>query len=143
MPALPSTSGRWVSACVFAVLLSSHVFAADEADTGSHFDNIDIVDATLAGKVSVTRVGSEPSPNNLLSVFAGLKNKTSHRLDLEVETIYQDVSGNSLNAGSWIHLSLMPYEEKEYRSTSISEPFDPDAMTAHFLIRVRRASKTK
>ncbi len=109
-----------------------------EPDSDSTFDNLDIVDAGLKGKLAVLRVGSEPSANDLLSVFAGFKNKTPHALTIEVETIYQDASGNALNAGSWVRLVLGPHEEKEYRSTSISEQFDSSSMSPHFLIRVRR-----
>lgn len=108
--------------------------AGDETDAGSSFDNLDIVDAGLNGKVAVMRVGSQLAENNLLSVFAGLKNKTAHRLALEVETIYKDKAGNALNAGSWIALTLKPHEEREYRSSSIS------VEAVDFLIRVRRAT---
>jgi len=102
-------------------------------DAGSGFDNLEIVDAGLTGKMTVLRVGSESSANNLLSVFAGLKNKTAHRFALEVERIYRDKDGNALNAGSWIPITLKPHEEREYRSTSISEE------AVDFLIRVRLA----
>ena len=108
--------------------------AGEGTDAGSGFDNLEIVGAGLNGKVAVLRVGSEPSANNLLSVFAGLKNKTANRLALEVETIYKDEDDNALNAGSWISLTLKPHEEREYRSTSIS------VEAVDFLIRVRRAA---
>jgi len=111
---------------------------AAPADPDLTFDNID-VDAGLKGKLAILRVGSEPSANNLLSVFAGLKNKTARSLNLQVQTIYKDSEGNPLNAGSWITLTLKAHEEREYRSTSISELFDPNAVEAPFLIRVRRA----
>src|SRR5271155_3856930 len=75
---------------------------AEGTDAGSSFDNLELLDAGLNEKLAVLRVGSEPSANNLLSVFAGLKNKTERRLALEVETIYKDKDGNALNAGSWI-----------------------------------------
>ena len=108
---------------------------AGGADAGSGFDNVEIADASLNGKLTVLRVGSQPTPNNLLSVFAGLKNKTAHRLDLEVQTIYKDKEGNALNSGSWIPMTLKPHEEQEYRSASISE------LATDFLVRVRRAPK--
>lgn len=113
---------------------ASPATTAEGTDAGSSFDNLEFADAGLNGKLAILRVGSEPSANNLLSVFAGLKNKTEHRLALEVETIYKDKDGNALNAGSWIPLTLKPHEEKEYRSTSIS------AEAVDFLVRVRRAS---
>ena len=106
--------------------------ADEETDAGSSFDNIEIVDAGLNEKMAVLRVGSQVAENNLLSVFAGLKNKTAHRLALEVETIYKDKAGNALNAGSWIPFTLKPHEEREYRSTSITE------QAVDFLIRIRR-----
>jgi len=117
-------------------LLAGMRAAAQGTDAGSTFDNLEIVDAALNTKVAVLRVGSQLAENNLLTVFAGFKNKTERRLALEVETIYKDKSGNTLNAGSWIPLTLDAHEEKDYRSTSISV----DAVD--FLIRVRRAQKT-
>jgi len=105
---------------------------ADEGSgAGSAFDNIEIVDESLNGQVAILRVGSQPEENGLLTVFAGLKNATGHRLDLEVETIYKDQSGNDLNAASWIPLTFKPHEEKSYRSASIS------SRAVDFLIRVR------
>lgn len=107
---------------------------ARERSSGSSFDNLEFADSSLEGKIAVLRVGSEPTATNLLSVFAGLKNKTSHRLEIEVQTLYKDKAGNALNSGSWIGLTLKPHEEFEYRSASISEA------AADFLVRVRKAS---
>lgn len=104
----------------------------DEAGD-SNFDNLDIIDSSLNGKLGVLRVGSEVGENNLLAVFAGLRNKTAHRLNLQVETIYKDKDGNALNAGSWILFPLDSHDEKEYHSSAISEA------AVDFLIRVRRA----
>jgi len=134
-PAMPAQAQVQPSAQAQArnAQLASADNTSANADSGSSFDNLDIVDPGLNGQLAVLRVGSEMSPNNLLSVFAGLKNKTAHRLTLNVETIYKDKAGNALNSGSWIPLVLKAHEEKEYRSTSISE----DA--ADFLIRVQRA----
>ena len=101
-------------------------------DSDSDFNNLEVVDAALNTKISLLRIGSRRGSNNLLSVFAGLKNNTGHHLTLEIETIYKDKAGNELNTGSWITLKLSPHGETDYRSASISE----DA--AHFLIRVRR-----
>ena len=107
--------------------------AVQSSDTDSSFDNLDIVDPRLNGKLAILRVGSEVGANNLLSVFAGLRNKTARRLALEVQTIYKDKDGNAINSGSWISFVLKPHEEKEYRSASISEE------AVDFLVRVRRA----
>jgi hypothetical protein len=115
---------------------TSHGSAGEETDAGSSFDNLEIVGAGLNGKLAILRVGSQLAENNLLSVFAGLKNKTPHRLALEMETIYHDKSGDALNVGSWIPVTLKPHEEQEYRSASISEE------AVDFLIRVRRAPDT-
>jgi hypothetical protein len=112
-------------------LLTSVADADEETSSGSSFDNLDIVDASLNEKVAVLRVGSQLGDNNLLTVFAGLKNKTGRRVALEVETIYKDKDGNALNAGSWIPMTLKPYEECEYRSASISEE------AVDFLVRIR------
>jgi hypothetical protein len=103
------------------------------------FDNVDVTDASLNGKLAITRVGSEKTEAHLLSIFAGLKNKTSRRLDLEVETIYKDKWGSPLsgNSASWIPMTLKPHEEAEYRSVSISDE------AADFLVRVRRAEEAK
>ena len=111
--------------------------AGEGTDLGSSFDNLDVADASLNGKVTVLRVGSEVGQNNLLTVFAGLKNMTAQRLALEAQTIYKDKTGNALNAGSWIAVTLKPHEEREYRSASISE----DAVD--FLIRIRRTPTVK
>jgi hypothetical protein len=116
------------------VLLADNANGSEGSDADSSFDNLDLVDDSLKGKLAVMRVGSEPSANDLLSVFAGLKNKTARRLNLEVQTIYKDQDGNALNAGSWIPMTLKPHEEREYRSTSIT------VAAVDFLIRVRRAS---
>lgn len=116
-----------------ATVVSDHGNMAG-MDAGSDFDNIDFVDASLNGKLTVLRVGSQPSPNGLLSIFAGLKNKTARQLDLELQTIYKDQEGNQLNEGSWIPFTLKPHEEKEYHSTSIS------SLSVDFLVRVRRAT---
>ncbi len=105
----------------------------DRTDIGSTFDNLEITDDSLKGKLAILRVGSEPSANDHLSVFVGLKNRTSHPLALQVQTLYKDKAGDSLNAGSWIPMTLKSHEETEYRSTSIS------ADAVDFLVRVRRA----
>jgi len=103
-------------------------------DDGLSFDNIDVTDTSLNGQLAVLRVGSEPTANNLLSVFAGLKNKTDQNLYLEVQTIYKDKIGNALNKGSWVPLTLKPHEETEYRSSAISEA------AVDFLVRIRRGA---
>jgi len=151
MRAFELNPAKWAALCVLLVsdwaganpqpspmpaqnsLPANNAHAGRGADADSSFDNLDVVDDSLKGKLAVLRVGSEPSANNLLSVFAGLKNKTVRRLNLEVQTIYKDQEGNALNAGSWIPMTLKPHEEREYRSTSITEE------AVDFLIRVRRA----
>ena len=149
MRAVRLKPAKWAALCAFIVsgclsanpqsspVPAQNVPPADngnaDAAADSSFDNLDIVDDSLKGKVAVLRVGSERAQNNLLSVFAGLKNKTGHRLALEMETIYKDKEDNALNAGSWIPMTLKPHEEKEYHSASISE------QAVDFLIRVRRA----
>jgi hypothetical protein len=105
-------------------------------DTGADFNNIEIVDASIEAKLEIARIGSRRGANHLLSVFAGLRNKTNLKLDLEIETIYKDKSGNELNTGSWIHFTLAPHAEQDYRSSAISEG------AVDFLIRVRHARST-
>jgi hypothetical protein len=102
-------------------------------DKDSDFNNIEIVDPALESKLDVVRIGSRRGANNLLGVFAGLKNKTAHKLELEIETIYRDSAGNDLNTGSWIHLTLDARAQQDYRSAAISEA------AVDFLIRVRVA----
>jgi hypothetical protein len=97
------------------------------------FNNLEIVDSSLEPKLEIVRVGSQLGANNLLGVFAGLKNKTGRRLDLELETIYKNKAGSELNKRSWIRLSVAPHKETDYRSSAISEE------AVDFLIRVRRA----
>jgi hypothetical protein len=103
------------------------------SDTEADFNNIEIVDSSLEPRLDVARIGSRRGSNNLLAVFAGLRNKTAHKLELEIETIYKDPSGNALNTGSWIRFTLAPHDEKDYRSAAISEG------AVDFLIRVRLA----
>jgi len=139
--ALTFKPAAWTTLCV---LLASGIWigsanASHGSDNDTSFDNLDIIDSSLNSKLTVLRVGSEASANGLLSVFAGLKNITSHTLNLQVETMYKDNEGNPVNAGSWITLSLKPHEEREYRSTSITVRYDPNLMDANFLIRIRRA----
>jgi hypothetical protein len=139
---LPGSSGSVLVTQSSATSTSSSaaspapVTTTDTEDTnaGSVFDNLDVVDSSLQGKLAILRVGSEQSANDLLSVFAGLKNRTERRLNLEVETIYKDKTGGALNSGSWISVTLRPHEEKEYRSTSISD------QATDFLVQVRRAA---
>jgi hypothetical protein len=140
MRAVKLGPAKWVGLCVLLIsvyvsanLLTSDANADEAMDAGSNFDNLDVVDASLNGKVAILRVGSQLGDNNLLAVFAGLKNRTAHRLALEVETIYKDKDGDTLNAGSWIPMTLTPYEERQYRSASISEE------AVDYLVRVRRA----
>jgi hypothetical protein len=108
---------------------------ASTANPSSTFDNVEVVDRSLAGKLAITRAGSQPGENGLLTVFAGLKNKTGKRLHLEVETIYRDSLGHDLNAESWIPVTLQPHEDRDYSSASIS------AQATDFLVRVRRPAK--
>jgi hypothetical protein len=105
-------------------------------DKDSDFNNIEIVDAALESKLELVRVGSNRGANNLLGVFAGIRNKTARRLELEIETIYKDQAGNELNTGSWIPVTLPPHEQQDYRSSAISEA------AVDFLIRVRRARQS-
>jgi hypothetical protein len=102
------------------------------------FDNLEIVNPSLKDKLAVLRVGAGRSDSNLLSVFAGVKNKTAHPLDLEMQTVYRDKDGNSLTdgRGSWIAINLKPHEETQYRSVAISE----DA--TDFVVRIRHAPGT-
>jgi hypothetical protein len=102
-------------------------------DADSDFNNIEIVDPVLEPKLDLERIGSRRGANNLLTVFAGIRNKTARKMEIEIETIYKDQGGNVLNTGSWIEFTLQPHEEQDYRSSAISEA------AVDFLIRVRRA----
>jgi hypothetical protein len=106
---------------------------ASADDTGSSFDNLELVDAGLSRKLAVLRVGSDRTASNLLSIYAGLKNKTGHVLEIEAQTIYKDKSDTALNdgKGSWIPMQLKAREQTEYRSVSLS----PDAVD--FMVRIR------
>jgi hypothetical protein len=133
MCAINHRTAGWMGLCL--LIVSAFVFCARATDSSkdSTFDNLDVVDQALIGKLAVLRVGSEVGENKLLSVFAGMKNKTARVLNLEVQTIYKDEFGNALNSGSWIPFTLKPHEEKEYHSASIS------MQAVDFLVRVRRA----
>ena len=105
---------------------------AGSGDAGFDFTNVEIVDDSLKNKVELLRIGSRRGTNNLLAVFAGLKNATGHKLSLEVETVYKDKGGHELNKGSWIRIALKAHEENDYRSSAITEE------AVDFVIRVRR-----
>jgi hypothetical protein len=109
------------------------------SDIATAFDNVELVNPSLAGKLIILRVGSNRTEINLLSVFVGLKNKTAHVLQIEVQTIYKDKSGQALTegTGNWIQMKLKPHEEVQYRSVAISE----DA--TDFLVRIRRAASVQ
>ena len=109
--------------------------AAAPADNASGFDNVDLLDDGLTGKLSVLRVGSDRSDENLLSILAALKNLTGRPLRLEAQTVYKDANGNWMNGGraGWISLELKPHSQLNYRSESLSV----DAKD--FLVRIRMA----
>ncbi len=129
--------------CMFAPLVwPVQTAAADDAlvpgepaDTASGFDNVDLVDGSLTGKLGVVRVGSDRSDENLLSILAALKNLTDRTLKLEAQTLYKDASGNWMNGGraGWIAVDLKPHGQFNYRSESLSV----DA--SDFLVRIRLA----
>jgi hypothetical protein len=104
----------------------------------SGFDNLEIVTPDLKGRVAILRVGSDRTDSNLLSVFAGVRNRTGHRLEIEMQTVYRDKEGKPLTdgLGSWIPITLKPHEETQYRSVAISE----DA--TDFVVRIRHAPGT-
>ena len=104
-----------------------------EHDEQYYRNNLDIVDDVLKPKLDLTHIDAQRSRNNLLVVTLGVSNKTGHKVDLEVETVYRDKSGNELNTGSWIPFTLQPHGDLNYRSSSISEA------AVDFLIRVRKA----
>jgi hypothetical protein len=100
------------------------------------FDNLEIVSPGLKSRLTVTRVGSDRTDDNLLTVFAGLKNKSSRPLPIEVQTLYKDKRDHSLSDGrkSWVPLTLKPHEEMQYRSVAISEA------ATDFVVRIRHAA---
>lgn len=116
--------------------LPANLACAAPADTDSEagFDNVDVLDTALNGKLSVVRVGSQRTNTNLLSIFASLKNLTDHALTIQAQTLYKDGDGNWLDGGKagWLTLQLKPHEELEYRSASLSDE------AQDFLVRVRR-----
>jgi hypothetical protein len=104
-----------------------------EVDQRDYRNNLDIVDDVLKPKLDLVSINAQRGRNNLLVVTLSLSNKTSHKVDLEVETVYKDKGGNELNTGSWIPFTLQPQGDLSYRSSSISET------AVDFLIRVRKA----
>jgi hypothetical protein len=108
--------------------------AHSDADSEAGFDNVQLTDSTLEARISVTRVGSQRTNTNLLSIFADLKNLTGHTVAIETQTLYKDGDGNWLDGGraGWLPLELKPHEEFEYRSASLSD------QARDFLVRVRQ-----
>jgi hypothetical protein len=123
-----------LAALSLAPLAAIHAPAAPaDADSEAGFDNVDVLDASLNGKVSVVRVGSQHTNTGLLSIFASLKNLTGHAITIQAQTLYKDGDGNWLDGGKagWVSITLKPHEELEYRSASLSD----DAQD--FLVRIR------
>lgn len=109
--------------------------AAAASDSSGDIDNLEIVGDGLTGKLAVLHVGANRNDSNLLSVFAGVKNKTGRKLELEMQTIYRDKDGHSLGNGeNWISIILKPHEQTQYRSVALT----PDA--TDFLVRIRHAA---
>jgi hypothetical protein len=111
---------------------SDEVKISSTAETG--FDNVEVLDRSLDGRLSVVSVGSDRTKTNLLSIFATLKNLTSSSLLIEAETLYKDGNGDWMDGGkaSWLSLEIKPHAELEYRSASLSEE------AQDFLVRIRR-----
>jgi hypothetical protein len=108
--------------------------AAASATPTSDIDNLEIVGEGLKGKLAVLHVGANRNDSNLLSVFAGVKNETGRKLEVEMQTIYRDKDGNSLNGGeNWIPITLKPHEQTQYRSVALT----PEA--TDYLVRIRHA----
>ncbi len=137
MRALSIRQAGWVSLLLVAIVMLSASRTMAESGEELTFDNVDVIDSNLKGKLAVLRTGGEIGPTKLLSIFVALRNKTGHTLELEIETIYKDGYGNALNHGSWIPFTLKAHEDKEYHSTSISELATADS---DYLVRVRTAS---
>jgi len=104
-----------------------------ETDSRDYRNNLDFVDEVLKRKLDLVSVDAQRGKNDLLVVTLGLNNRTSRKVELEVETVYKDKSGNELNTGSWIPFTLQPHGDLNYRSSAISEA------AVDFLIRIRRA----
>ncbi len=80
--------------------------APAETAEPTNFDNLELVSPGLKNRLAITRVGSDRTEGNLLSVFAGLKNKSARPLDLEVQTLYKDKADHSLNGrNGWVPIN--------------------------------------
>src|ERR1700679_539212 len=64
-----------------------------EVDPHDYRNNIDIVDDVLKPKLDLVHVEAQRGRNNLLVVTLSLSNKTGHKVDVEMETVYRDKSG--------------------------------------------------
>ena len=123
-----------LAALSVALLTPTHAAAAPaDSDSEAGFDNVDVLDPSLNGQISVVRVGSQRTNTNLLSIFASLKNLTAHALTIQAQTLYKDADGNWLDGGKagWLTLTLKSHEELEYRSASLSDE------AQDFLVRIR------
>ena len=109
--------------------------AATSSDSSTDIDNLEIVGDGIKGKLAVLHVGADRNDSNLLSVFAGVKNETGRKLEVEMQTLYRDKDGHSLGDGeNWIPITLKPHEQTQYRSVALT----PDA--TDFLVRIRHAA---
>jgi hypothetical protein len=133
----PTTPKAAVAQATPKTITQGPVYGAslEQPDTSSSFDNLEFVTPTLKSKLAVVRVGADRSDSNLLTVFAGVRNKSAKPLNIEVQTIYKDKNGEPLTdgKGGWIPLNLKPHEETQYRSMAISE----DA--TDYIVRIRHA----
>jgi hypothetical protein len=108
--------------------------AATDGDSELGFDNVDVIDHGLEAKLNVVSAGSQRTANNLLAIFATVKNLTAHRLVIQAQTLYKDRAGNWLDGGraGWITLTLQPHQKLDYRSASLS------IQAQDFVVRIRR-----
>jgi len=93
---------------------------------------VEVVSSSLHGKLTVSRINSSRA-TGLLAVSAEMRNRTSHRLEIQVQTVFKDQTGLALTnqEGSWETVTMKAHQETPYQATASS------AQAAEFLIRLR------
>lgn len=102
--------------------------------------NIVTVDNNLAGvicsKIQIARQRTEWTDDGRLQIFVEIENRTTHELDLEIQTAFKDSNDNFLlDAAPWTVVVLHRNQTHVYTATALSK----DAAKAH--VRLRNAAR--
>lgn len=129
-----NSSGTAAGTALFDQRTGSQLYGASPfpADSATKPDAQYVTSSALKGRLAVLRIRSNRNDSNLLTVSAGLKNRSSHSLPLQVATVFKDKDGQPLSdSQNWEEITLKPHEVTQYHSVATTE----DA--SDYLVRVR------